>query len=153
LNIHLHPLVLNLLVPLLEKYKIQAVRVPREHLMVHLKLNKSKRFSMALHAGIFTMLGKRAENLLKHRQIRFPGQTFGLLQSGAMTRDFLQAVLPQLPDGVTEMGFHAAHGMVDKESEAAGYRYAEELSALTAAETKELVTSEGIKLINYGNIV
>ncbi|HLC16064.1 MAG TPA: hopanoid biosynthesis-associated protein HpnK [Thermodesulfovibrionia bacterium] len=153
LNIHLHPVVLNLLVPLLEKYKIQAVRVPKEHLMIHLKLNNRKWFSMALHAGIFTMLGKKAGNLLKHRQIRFPDQTFGLLQSGAMTSDFLKAVLPQLPDGITEMGFHAAYGMVDKESEASGYRYEEELSALTAAETKALVKSEGIKLINYGNIV
>jgi hopanoid biosynthesis associated protein HpnK len=152
LNIHLHPVVLNLLIPLLEKYKIQAIRVPRENFMVHLKLNKGKWFSIALHAGIFTLLGKRAKNLLKQRQIRFPDQTFGLLQSGAMTRDFLKTVLPQLHDGVTEMGFHIACGKVDKEVEASGYRYEKELAALTAAETKELVKRGGIKLINYGNI-
>lgn len=149
LNVHLHPTVLSLLLPLLDKYNIRAMRVPKEILMFHLGFNKHRFFSITSHAGIFSLLGKRSEVLLKQRHIMFPDQTFGLLQSGSMTRDFLETVLLRLPDGVTEMGFHVADGEVDKEVSAPGYKYEEELSALVDPEIKEYVIQHGIELINY----
>ena len=151
LNIHLHPTVLDLLLPVLDKYNIRAMRVPKENLMLHLRFNKNRFLSIAVHAVIFSLLSQRAKVLLCHKHIRFPDQTFGLLQSGSMTQDFLETVLPQLPDGVTEMGFHVAKGEVDKEASVSGYRYGEELSALMDPEIKELVKQNGIQLINYGH--
>lgn len=152
LNIHLHPAVLNLLIPILEKYNIRTIRVPHENLMLHLRFNKNRRFfSIAAHAVIFSILGQRAKMLLRHRHITFPDQTFGLLQSGSMTHDFLETVLPKLPDGVTEMGFHVADGIVDKDTDAPGYKYNEELNTLTAPGIKQLVKQNEIQLINYGH--
>jgi hypothetical protein len=73
------------------------------------------------------MLGARA----RRAGLRAPDTVFGLAWSGAMTADRVEGVLGQLPEGRTEIYFHPAI-RDDFPGHAPGYRYVDELAALTA---------------------
>jgi hypothetical protein len=62
--------------------------------------------------------------------LRAPDRVVGLAWSGAFTAERLAAVLPRLPPGTTEVYLHPATGG-GFPGAAPGYRYAEELAALT----------------------
>ena len=59
-----------------------------------------------------------------------PDQVFGLAWSGAMTAPRLAGILAHLPEGLTEIYLHPATAGGFRWA-APGYRYAEELAALT----------------------
>lgn len=149
LNIHLHPSVLMILLPLMDEFKIQAVRVPSEDFFYHWKLDRSKTPWKAAHALIFKFLGAYATGKFRTKKIQYPHRTFGLLQSGNMTREFVTRVLANLPDGITEMSFHVADKVPSSQIAPAGYHYEEEFRTLIDPELKELVQKEKIQLINY----
>jgi hypothetical protein len=73
-----------------------------------------------------------------------PDRVFGLTWSGAMTEQRIAGVLRQLPDGLTEIYSHPATS--DSFAGAAsGYRYADELAALTAPGIKDLLRATGAR--------
>jgi hypothetical protein len=73
------------------------------------------------------MLGTRA----RRAGLRTPDAVFGLAWSGAMTAERVEGVLRMVPEGRTEIYFHPATRN-DFPGHAPGYRYVEELAALTA---------------------
>jgi hypothetical protein len=67
-----------------------------------------------------------------------PDRVFGLAWSGAMTEQRIAGVLRYLPDGLTEIYSHPATA-AGFAGAANGYRYADELAALTAPGIKDLL--------------
>ena len=152
LNIHMHPTVIGILVPLLKKYNISAIRVPTESIKLHLTLDSQNAISKITHGIIFALLGKRAKKQLARANIRYPDWTFGLLQSGHMTKEFVMKIIPRLKRRVTEMGFHIAKKELPAKIGAPDYHYTEELNTLLDPEIKKLIQKENIQLANYGTL-
>ena len=117
-------------------------------------VNTHKHFQ--LHPTIASMMigiGKRhgvraARTLAFHRGFRakgllVPDRVFGLKWSGAMTAERVHEILTALPDGLSEIYMHPATGPYP--GSAKGYRYAEELAALTAPQNVEKIKSSAIR--------
>jgi hopanoid biosynthesis associated protein HpnK len=82
LNMHMHPTVLTILLPLARKYAIPAFRLPRENLWINLKLCPRNIWSKSLHWFIYFCLCTHAKRTLMTSGIAFPDRFFGLLASG-----------------------------------------------------------------------
>ncbi len=81
---------------------------------------------------------------LKRAGIGAPDQVFGLAWSGAMTPARLLGLIAHLPEGVTEIYAHpaTASGFAGA---APGYRYAQELAALTSSKLRDQIAAAGIR--------
>ena len=75
--------------------------------------------------------------------IAAPDAVFGLAWSGAMTRGRLAGLIDHLPEGLSEIYLHPATGPYP--GSAPGYRYAEELAALTDPDVAAKLAAGGIK--------
>ena len=82
---------------------------------------------------------------------QMPDGMFGFEVSGCLTRSALEQILRKIPDGLYELICHPGEG--DKETcrqyRHWGYRWAEELEALTAPETRRLLKEQKIALTSF----
>ncbi|HZH46694.1 MAG TPA: ChbG/HpnK family deacetylase, partial [Roseococcus sp.] len=124
---HLHPLIAAALIQAAAGAGIRAMRLPDEDpaLVRAADPSSPKLASWALRRWC-GVLRRRAAGW----GLAAPDRVLGFAWSGAFTAARLRAVLPLLPGGVTELYFHPATGGGFAGS-APGYRYAEELAALT----------------------
>ena len=123
---HLHPLIANDIIAIGRRYGMRALRVPYEPATVLSKAEPGVRGFPAYVAPWLRLLAHRA----CRAGLRAPDQVFGLAWSGAMSAARLGRLIPHLPRGLTEIYFHPATRDAFKGC-APGYRYADELAALT----------------------
>ena len=93
-------------------------------------LEKVETVQRGLEARIAAPFARMLDARMRRAGFATPDQVFGLAWTGAMTADRLAGLLRHLPDGLTEIYTHPATADVFPGS-AAGYRYREELAALT----------------------
>jgi hypothetical protein len=79
-----------------------------------------------------------------------PDAVFGLAWSGAMTAERVVGLIRHCPDGLTEIYVHPATGD-SFAGRAPGYRYADELAALTSSVAREAVRASGARLGGYAD--
>jgi len=120
-HFHLHPTIASLMMKIGARYGMKATRVPFE---------TNNPFAQHLRRSY------RAKGM------RVADRVYGLKWSGAMTTERLGAILDVLPDGLSEIYLHPATGPYP--GSAKGYRYPEELAALTDAQTLEKIKSSNI---------
>lgn len=150
LNIHMHPVVFDILLELMPRHGIKSFRLSRERLGVDLRLAPRRRLGKATDAFIFSRLGARCRPGLERLGITFAGEVKGLLNSGRMTEDYLLNSLDILQDGMTEIYFHpGCHPDEELRGRMPDYRHEEELAALTSPGVKEKIRKLGIRLVNY----
>jgi len=145
MHFHLHPLVAELIAAIGAGFGLRAVRLPLEPRAVLRKVEPhSWSASTALSLPFALALRRRlaAANLLVAQR------TFGLRWSGQMTRARLAGIVRHLPEGVSEIYLHPATGPYP--GAARGYRYAEELQALTAPEVIAACRDPSLRLGGYG---
>lgn len=128
-HFHLHPTIAKLMIHIGRRYGIKAVRVPAEPMMIVRAIDPAERWAVPALAAPFTRLLARQ---MRRAGMRVPDQVFGLAWSGAMTARRIEAVLARLPEGTTEIYTHPATAG-GYQGAAPGYRYADELAALTSA--------------------
>ena len=82
---------------------------------------------------------------------RMPDGMFGFEVSGCLTRSALEQILRKIPDGLYELICHPGEGEADTRRRYShwGYRWAEELEALTASETRCLLQEQKIALTSF----
>ncbi len=124
---HLHPVIAATVMQAAAGAGIPCIRLPHEDAaLVRGADPASPRLPYAILNRWCAILRGRAANWA----LRAPDRVLGYAWSGAFTVSRLRAALPLLPDGVTEIYFHpATRGGFP--GSAPGYRYAEELAALT----------------------
>ncbi len=150
LNIHMHPVVFDILLQLMPKYGIETFRLSRERFGVDVSLARRRIAGKAADAFIFGRLAARCRPELDRRGIGYSTEVKGLLNSGRMTEEYLLAALDQLRDGVTEIYFHpGCHPDEELRKWMPDYRHEEELVALTSQRVKEKLQALGIGLRNY----
>ena len=132
---HLHPVIFAALAQAAAGAGVRAIRLPREE---------------AAMVGHAARLQNAWCGVLRGRARRWglsaPDQVVGLRWSGAFTADRVLQALAALPPGVTEFYFHPAT-RDDVPGGAAGYRYTEELAALT--DPRVIEASAGIPRGGY----
>src|SRR5262249_22675862 len=91
-------------------------------------------------------LGRRA----RRARLQVADRVFGLAWSGAMTESRLGGLLRGLSEGRTEIYTHPATS-VDFAGHAPGYRYTDELAALTAPAVVAIARHPGVALGGYSD--
>ena len=147
-HFHLHPTVASLVFDAARRTGGFALRIPSEPAaVIHAIEPRSGSLAERIAAPWTAMLAARARRV----GLRIADQTFGFAWSGAMTAPRLHGLLVRLPPGVTEIYTHPATS-TDFKGAAPGYRYSEELAALSAPETRSAAAASGARLCGFGDL-
>jgi hopanoid biosynthesis associated protein HpnK len=150
LNIHMHPVVFDILLQLMPKYGITSFRLTRENLWSNLAVDAVRVTGKMLDAFIFSSLARRCRPRLDKLGISYAGEVKGLLNSGRMTEGYLSRVLDGLGEGTTEIYFHPGCSPCGELRRLMpDYLHEQELSALTSPRIREKLKLLGIRLRNY----
>ena len=150
LNIHMHPVIFDILLELMPVHGITSFRLSQERLGVDLSLAPRRRLGKCVDAFIFSRLAARCRPELDRLGIGYSVEVKGLLNSGRMTEEYLLRVLHILQEGVTEIYFHpGCHPDDELRRWMPDYLHEEELAALTSPSVKGKVAQLGIDLRNY----
>jgi hopanoid biosynthesis associated protein HpnK len=138
-HFHLHPTIASTILRVGKRHGLRAMRVPLEPHHVLRKAEPLAKLPSALATAPWAMLSRAR---LRAAGMTVPDQVFGLAWSGAMTPARVLGLIENLPDGLTELYLHPATGPYP--GSAPGYRYADELAALTAPRVIEAARNSAI---------
>jgi hopanoid biosynthesis associated protein HpnK len=107
-HVHMHPVLFGRALDLAAEHGIPLVRMPHTNFRLNAGIDGGRLASKFLKACVFNAL--RGACLLVHEPSR-PGvyaadHTYGLLQIGRTDASYLVKLLPQLPEGVSEIYIH-----------------------------------------------
>ena len=145
-HFHLHPTIAALIVKLGRAHGVRGARVPLEPQAV---LGRIERHSSSGADVLTRPFARRLKHRFRRAGILAPDHVFGLAWSGAMTRARLAGLIENLPDGLNEIYMHPATGPYA--GSAPGYRYGEELAALTDPELPGLISARDIRMGGYAD--
>lgn len=95
-HLHLHPTVLKILLPLMKKYDVHALRVAVDDLPLALRFDRRNLLARSSRVIAMNILSRYA-TFKAHRAGMFTlPRTYGLAQTGRMNRDYLLHLLEQL---------------------------------------------------------
>ncbi|HXF10345.1 MAG TPA: ChbG/HpnK family deacetylase, partial [Desulfuromonadaceae bacterium] len=106
LHLHLHPTVFRILMEDAEKLGIRHLRLTRDCLARSRRMSRGHWFYRVSHAMIYEWLSRRARRPLQQRGIKHAEITFGLLQNARVDEEYVLKLLPELPDGDSELYSH-----------------------------------------------
>lgn len=139
---HLHPTIASLVIAIGRDCGMRALRVPVEPAEVLARVEPVRR---GLEARIAAPYAKLLRRRARAAGLAVADQVLGLAWSGAMTAPRVAGLLRALPPGRTEIYAHPAiAGGFDGAAE--GYRYADELAALTSTGTRDALRASGATL-------
>lgn len=144
-HVHLHPTVARLVVEIGREYGMRAVRLPFEPVAPLRRAAPGEKPAAPPWSPVVSALRRRLDRAGVARN----DQVFGIAWSGEMIENRLLALLPHLPDGVSEIYCHPACGAA---SLVPGYRHAEELSALVSPHVRRRIEGLGISLARYRDL-
>jgi predicted glycoside hydrolase/deacetylase ChbG (UPF0249 family) len=142
--IYFIPSIFEIVLRLIRKYGIKWMRYPREA-----KSQAGFSFKNYLKKAYLFFNCARQLQLLSDNGIRCPDSSFGLMTCGCINEQRLKEFLRVLPCGVNDITCHPGCVPEDKKYLAWKYSWEAELNALTSEQTKGLLRSLNIKLINY----
>lgn len=141
LHLHLHPVIFNLLMEDAEKFGIRHFRFTRDCLARSRRMSDGYLFYKVSHAIIYECLSRRAREPLRQRNIQHAQITFGLLQDSRVDEEYILKLLPELPEGDSEL---YSHPSLDK--------FRHEFDALVSPRVREQIDTLGIQLIRYQDL-
>ncbi len=146
-HFHVHPLLAAEVVAACREFGVPALRVPREPASDIARVDGAA----APQPFITPWLG-RLRARARRAHLLTPTAVFGLRWSGHVTAQRLVGVFGRLPEGLIEIFTHPAISDVFP-GHTAGYRYTEELAALTDPELIEAVRRSAHHLGGYSDFV
>jgi hopanoid biosynthesis associated protein HpnK len=141
LHLHLHPTVFKILMAESSQAHITHMRLTRDCLNRSRRMASGRWFYRFSHAAIFELLSGHARKILAEKQIRHTQITFGLLQDSQVDEAYILKLLPELPEGNSEL---YAHPSMD--------RFRHEFEALTSQRVKDEIRELGIQLVRYQDL-
>jgi predicted glycoside hydrolase/deacetylase ChbG (UPF0249 family) len=157
-HVHMLPGLFEIALRLAKRHGIGAVRVAHEasNLRAALSSGGEHHASVVMKQGVqargLKLLARDARGQAERMGIATADYFCGIAQTGEMTREGVARLLKSLPEGTTELMCHP--GYVDAElgvsaTRLQGSRQAE-VEILTDTGIRNLVASQGIRLIDYG---
>jgi chitin disaccharide deacetylase len=145
-HFHMHPHIAGDIIAIGRRYGMRALRVPYEPRKVLADVESGARGFPPYVTPWLRLLAGRA----RRAGLRTPDHVFGLAWSGAISAERLRRLIPRLPAGLTEIYFHPA--TVDRFADSApGYRYADELAALTDGDVVALMRQPDVTLGGFSD--
>jgi hopanoid biosynthesis associated protein HpnK len=140
-HFHLHPTIAGLILKVGARYGLRAARVPVEPagVLAAIEPGAGQRGFSPLD-----LMARALRGRFRRAGLTVPDAVFGLRWSGAMTADRLRGLIEHLPAGFSEIYLHPAAAQAYPGS-APGYRYQEELAALTAPEVVEALRRSSVR--------
>jgi hopanoid biosynthesis associated protein HpnK len=143
-HVHMLPGVLPIVVRLAGEYGIGAVRFPKERRAVGRREGRGRAELVALRAACAL-----SRPLLARNGLLVPDEFRGFAEAGRWRAESLVEAIFELGSGLTEIGCHPGDDDgVDTEL-GWGYRWEQELAALTSPEVAAAVSQGGVKLTTY----
>jgi predicted glycoside hydrolase/deacetylase ChbG (UPF0249 family) len=156
-HVQMLPGLFEIAVRLAKKHSIRAIRISHEEskLRVLLSSGGAQKTSVVLKQGVqargLKLLARDAHEMADHAGLVAADYFCGIAQTGVMTREGVEQLLKNLPDGTTELMCHP--GYADEDLKRSATRLQEsrqiELEILTDARIRKLVATQGIRLISY----
>ncbi len=135
-HFHLHPTIASTVLRVGKRHGMTAIRAP---------LERGNR-------GIEAWWARALQRRMRRAGLLVPDQVVGLAWTGAFTPERMRAALADLPPGLTEVYTHPATADAYPGS-APGYRYREELAALTDGLAKDIILRKSISHGDFGNFL
>jgi hopanoid biosynthesis associated protein HpnK len=152
-HMHLHPTVLGLLLRVGREFGLDAIRVPYEPPRASFLASGEGRWRRAFTAAALAPWTRLLRSRLRRGSIKSNDFVFGLHDSGRMEEALVLRQLDQLPEGVTEMYFHAATRRCPEiDRTMPEYRHQGELAALTSRHVRAALATLGIEPIAFGDL-
>ena len=148
LHFHLHPLIAAAIAAIGPRFGLRAVRLPLEPIEV---LRQVERSGWSASTALTVPFARALRRRLAAANLLIAERTFGLRWSGQMSRARLAGLVRWLPEGVSEIYLHPATGSYP--GAAPGYRYREELEALTAPEVIAACREPAVRLGGFGDFL
>ena len=157
-HVHMLPGLFEIALRLAKKHGIEAIRVSLEEssLRAALTVGAKQRAGMVMKQGVqargLKLLARDAREQAARGGIATADYFCGIAQTGELTHEGVTRLLKILPEGTTEFMCHP--GYADEElgktaTRLQGSRQTE-LEILTDTKIRNLVASQGIRLIDYG---
>ena len=157
-HVHMLPGLFEIALRVAKRHGIGAIRISHEasELRAALSAGAGASASVILKQGIqargLKLLARDARVLAERAGISSTDHFCGIAQTGALTKEGVIRLLHSLPEGTTELMCHP--GYVDAALRQTATRLQEsrerELQILTDPEIRNIVASQGIRLIDYG---
>jgi hopanoid biosynthesis associated protein HpnK len=151
MHVHLLPGIFHAVQAVATRYRIRAIRLPREPLA-----GRGNRFSIA---GLWRRAALTSLAIPRARPLAAAGlfhatRFAGIGESGHLTEEDLLRLLGGLQPGITEVMLHPGYrdGIVDGWPMSRRYDRERELRALTSPRVKDLVRHSQIGLVNYRTV-
>jgi predicted glycoside hydrolase/deacetylase ChbG (UPF0249 family) len=160
-HVHMLPGLFEIALRLAQRHRIGAIRVSHEasNLRTALSGGAELRASVVLKQGVqargLKLLARDAREKVDRAGIATTDYFCGIAQTGELTKTGVARLLRGLLEGTTELMCHP--GYVDDELRATSTRLQgsreKEVQILTDPEIRNLVASQGIRLIDYGFVI
>jgi hopanoid biosynthesis associated protein HpnK len=147
-HFHLHPTIASLMLEIGRQHGLKASRAPTEPAAIINAVEPTRR---DLTVRVADLWARRLRAQFRRAGVTMADHVFGLAWSGAMTADRMAALIPLLPPGISEIYFHPAT-RDDFPGHVPGYRYADELSALTAPAVQSAIRNNNVRLAKLGDV-
>lgn len=141
LNLHLHPVVFQIMLETGVRHGLRHVRLTRDRFWLNTRLAKGQWLYRLSHGLIFWLLAARSRPRLAARGLRHTQSVFGLLQNARVDEEYILRLLPRLPGGDSELYSHPSVN-----------EFKHELDALLSPRVKSLLPAQGIRLIRYQDL-
>ena len=156
-HVHMLPGMFEIVLRLAKRNNIAAVRISHEGSSLRAALSSGEKQNIPLvmkqgvQARVLKLLARDARALAEAPGIASTDYFCGIAQTGELTIEGMKCLLQNLPEGTTEMMCHP--GFMDKELEESATRLQDsrelEVQILTSPDIRNLVASQGIRLIDY----
>jgi predicted glycoside hydrolase/deacetylase ChbG (UPF0249 family) len=157
-HVHMLPGLFEVALRLAKRHGIAAIRVSLEEssLRTALSSGRKQRGGVVMKQGVqargLKLLARDAREEAEHMGIGTTDYFCGIAQTGELTREGVEQFLKSLPEGTTELMCHP--GYADEELKKTATRLKDsrrkELEILTNTGIRNLVATQGIRLIDYG---
>jgi hopanoid biosynthesis associated protein HpnK len=157
-HVHMLPGLFEIVLRLARRYGIGAVRIAHEasSLRAALSAGDEKHAGVVLKQGVqargLKLLARDAREQAQRAGISAADYFCGIAQTGEITKEGVARLLRNLPEGTTELMCHPGYSDEALQNTATRLQASRqrELEILTDAEIRNLVASQGIRLIDYG---
>ena len=148
-HLHVHPVVLDAVVEISEKYRINRIRVPEDSFFSALPFLRSAFFRDPCYALVFKLLAGRMKQKLRKRGFVFPKRVYGNMMTGRISLEYVLSLLDDLPDGVSEIYFHPSFPCSPPTGDPEEAQRFRELSILIDPQVRSAMDCRGIDSATY----
>jgi chitin disaccharide deacetylase len=156
-HVHMLPGLFEIAVRLAKKHGIRGIRISHEDSRLRGWLssggqeNTAKLLKQAAQARALKFLARNARDLAEHAGLVTTDYFCGIAQTGAFTREGVETLLKNLPEGTTELMCHPGYADSDLQTSPTRLQQSRqaELHILTDEGLRKLVAIQGIRLISY----